>query len=141
MKTNLFAALSKSVLLSAMIWMPSAALAAGSTTTNVDPLRFGQRSADEAFGAFQRGMYKTALTLALERAKEGDAAAQTLAAEIYARGLGIAQNLNEAARLYKLAAEKDIPEAQFQTALFLIDGKRPLPPDTLLLHSIWLNYN
>lgn len=123
MKTNLFATLSKSVLLAAMIWMPTSALGANSTTTNVDPMRFGQRSADEAFGAFQRGMYKTALTLALERAKDGDAAAQTLAAEIYARGLGIAQNLTEAARLYNLAAEKGIPEAQFQAALFLMDGK------------------
>jgi uncharacterized protein len=123
MKTKFLSRLTMTALLAAMIWMPVTALAASSTTTNVDPSRFGQRSADEAFGAFQRGMYKTALALALERAKTGDAAAQTLAAEIYARGLGIAQNLSEAARLYNLAAEKDIPEAQFQAALFLIDGK------------------
>jgi TPR repeat protein len=103
--------------------LPIAAQAANDTTTNVDPLRFGQKVTDEAFGAFQRGLYKTALNLALERAAKGDAAAQTLAAEIYARGLGTAQNLPEAERLYKLAAEKGIPEAQFQAALFLIEGK------------------
>jgi uncharacterized protein len=86
-------------------------------------MRFGQKITDEAFGAFQRGLYKTALNLALEQAKAGDAPAQTLAAEIYSRGLGTAQNLPEAARLYSLAAEKDVPEAQFQAALFLIEGK------------------
>jgi uncharacterized protein len=111
------------VLLACAILWPTIAQTANATTTNIDPQRFGQRSADEAFGAFQRGLYKTALNLALDRAKQGDAAAQTLAAEIYARGLGTAQNLNEAARLYNLAAEKGIPEAQFQAALFLIEGK------------------
>lgn len=103
--------------------MSITANAASDTTNNIDPLRFGQRAADEAFGAFQRGLYKTALNLALDRASKGDAAAQTLAAEIYARGLGTGQNLPEAARLYNLAAEKGIPEAQFQAALFLIEGK------------------
>ncbi|MGL4489736.1 MAG: tetratricopeptide repeat protein [Rhizobiaceae bacterium] len=103
--------------------LPTVANAANETQNNVDPSRFGQKAADEAFGAFQRGLYKTALNLALERAAKGDAAAQTLAAEIYARGLGTAQNLPEAARLYNLAAEKGIPEAQFQAALFLIEGR------------------
>jgi uncharacterized protein len=109
--------------LAAALLLPVLASAASNTTTNVDPSRFGQRASDEAFGAFQRGLYKTALNLALARAKDGDAAAQTLAAEIYARGLGTAQDLPEASRLYNLAAEKGIPEAQFQAALFLIEGK------------------
>ena len=38
---------------------------------------------DEAFGAFQRGYYLTALSLALPRAEKGDGAAQTLIGEIY----------------------------------------------------------
>ena len=59
------------------------------TGNRANPTRFGDRIADEAFGAFQRGMYKTALTLALQQASAGEPNAQTLAAEIYARGLGV----------------------------------------------------
>lgn len=98
-------------------------VAANEEAPPLDASRFGQRAPDNAFGAFQRGLYKTALNLALEKAKSGDGAAQTLAAEIYARGLGTAQNLKEAERLYNLAAENGIPEAQFQAALSLIVGK------------------
>ncbi len=42
----------------------------------VDPARFGARPADAAYGAYQRGLYKTAYNLALERAKNGDPAAE-----------------------------------------------------------------
>src|SRR5690606_37113597 len=54
----------------------------------VDPQRFASPP-DDAFGAYQRGLYITALNLALPRADGGDAAAQTLVAEIYSRGLGV----------------------------------------------------
>ena len=40
---------------------------------------------DDAYGAFQRGYYLTALSLALPRAEKADPAAQTLIAEIYAK--------------------------------------------------------
>lgn len=90
---------------------------------NVDPKRFGAPPTDAAYGAFQRGLYMTALNLALPRAKAGDPAAQTLAAEILARGLGVARNEAEAAKWYQLAAEQGVPEAQFQYALLLLDGR------------------
>src|SRR5690606_39847070 len=48
---------------------------------------------DEAFGAYQRGYYLTALELALPRAENGDPYAQTLVAEIYANGLGVAEDI------------------------------------------------
>ncbi|MBX3579736.1 MAG: sel1 repeat family protein [Rhizobiaceae bacterium] len=90
----------------------------------VDPERFGgERRVDPAYGAFQRGLYRTALNLALPRAEGGDPHAQTLVAEILARGLGIRRNEAEAARWYALASEQGIPEAQFQYALLLIDGR------------------
>src|SRR3546814_15880111 len=41
---------------------------------------------DEAFGAYQRGLYVTALAIALPRAEAGDAAAQTLVAEMMTKG-------------------------------------------------------
>lgn len=92
-------------------------------TTNVDPMRFGAKPPDEAYGAFQRGLYKTALNLALPRAKAGEAPAQTLVAEILSRGLGVKRDETEAAKWYQLAAEQGVPEAQFQYALMLIDGR------------------
>ncbi len=92
--------------------------------TKIDPARFGGKAPDAAYGAYQRGLYKTAYNLALERAKQGDAPAQTLVAEILARGLGMPANAAEAAKWYQRAAEQGVPEAQFQYALILIDGRQ-----------------
>lgn len=89
----------------------------------VDPKRFGERPGDPAYGAFQRGLYKTAYNLALPRAESGDPAAQTLVAEILARGLGMRRDDKGAAGWYQRAAEQGVPEAQFQYALMLLDGK------------------
>jgi TPR repeat protein len=44
-------------------------------------------------------------------------------AEILSRGLGVAVNAAEAAKWYAAAAERGIPEAQFQYALMLLDGR------------------
>ena len=92
--------------------------------TAINPARFGNRPPDAAYGAYQRGLYKTAYNLALERASNGDAAAQTLVAEILARGLGMPANASEAAKWYQRAAERGVPEAQFQYALILLDGRQ-----------------
>jgi TPR repeat protein len=85
--------------------------------------RFGGPPADAAYGAFQRGLYLTALNLAMPRAEAGDSAAQTLVAEILSRGLGVARDEAKAAKWYQLAAEQGVPEAQFQYALLLLDGR------------------
>lgn len=84
--------------------------------------RFGGKVLDPAFGAFQRGLYLTAFNLGMERAKAGDPAAQTLVAEIYARGLGIKADQKQAAHWYGLAAEKGEHEAQFRYAAMLLQG-------------------
>ena len=114
-------------LLLAAISAATPALSAG-TAVPLDPLRLGEKIPDDAYGAYQRGLYKTALSLALERAKTGDAEAMTLAAEILSRGLGVSQDLVQAAKLYNQAAEKGVLEAQFQTALFMLQGQY-LPKD------------
>lgn len=101
----------------------------------VDPQRFGGRPADAAYGAFQRGLYKTAYNLALVRAEAGDAAAQTLVAEILSRGLGMRRDDRSAAGWYQRAAEQGIPEAQFQYALMLLDGKY-VPKDVKQAHAL-----
>ncbi|PZO79078.1 MAG: hypothetical protein DI629_10175 [Mesorhizobium amorphae] len=89
----------------------------------VAPDRFGGRADDQAYGAFQRGLYVTAYNLALPRAESGDPAAQTLVAEILSRGLGRKRDDKGAADWYEKAAEQGVPEAQFQYALMLLDGK------------------
>jgi uncharacterized protein len=92
------------------------------TAQAVAPERFGEMPGDAAYGAFQRGFYLTALELALERAEDGDKAAQTLAAEIYSRGLGVRRDLAKAARWYEAAAEQGVTEARFQLAMMLYNG-------------------
>jgi len=84
---------------------------------------FGPRlRIDAAYGAFQRGYFLTALGLALPRAESGDAAAQTLIAEIYAKGLGVAENLPRASGWYALASENGDALATFELALMYQDG-------------------
>lgn len=78
---------------------------------------------DEAFGAFQRGYYLTALELALPRAEQSDAAAQTLIGEIYAKGLGVPENQTSASSWYALAAKNGDPIATFELGLMYQDGR------------------
>ncbi|HTO33542.1 MAG TPA: tetratricopeptide repeat protein [Pararhizobium sp.] len=84
--------------------------------------------ADDAYGAFQRGYYLTAMELALPRAQLGDAAAQTLVAEIFSQGLGVARNTKDAAFWYGQAANAGDPGAMFKYALMLMEG-RAVPRD------------
>lgn len=79
--------------------------------------------ADLAYGAYQRGLYLTALELALPRANAGDAAAQTLIAELYQNGLGVAQNTKEATEWYRIAAKSGNREAQFAYGVKLMKGE------------------
>ncbi|WP_290888865.1 tetratricopeptide repeat protein [Hoeflea sp.] len=76
-----------------------------------------------AFGAFQRGYYLTAMELALPRAQLGDPAAQTLLAELFAAGLGVARNMDDAAFWYKQAAESGDAAAQFKYGVMLLEGR------------------
>ncbi|MDX8525052.1 sel1 repeat family protein [Mesorhizobium sp. MSK_1335] len=103
--------------------LPQPATMTPPSADTVNPDRFGAKQPDAAYGAFQRGLYKTAYNLAMERAKNGDPAAETLVAEILSRGLGVPLNPAEAGKWYALAAEQGVPEAQFQYALMLIDGR------------------
>ncbi len=78
---------------------------------------------DEAYGAYQRGYYLTALALALPRAEKDDAAAETLIAEIYAHGLGVAVDLKRAASWYALADKNGDVAATFALGLLYQDGQ------------------
>jgi TPR repeat protein len=92
----------------------------------------GERSAfppDYAYGAFQRGYFLTAFSLALDRAKAGDAAAQTLLGELLSRGLGIKQDLAAAADWYRLAGEHGDPEALYALGRAYLEGRGVAPDD------------
>ena len=80
------------------------------------------RRRDDAYGAFQRGFYLTALALALPRAEKADPAAQTLIAEIYAKGLGVAINVARASSWYSLAAKNGDRMAAFELGLLYLNG-------------------
>ncbi|KQR75846.1 tetratricopeptide repeat protein [Rhizobium sp. Leaf341] len=84
--------------------------------------------ADDAYGAFQRGYYLTAMELALPRAQLGDAAAQTLVAEIFSQGLGVPRKPKDAAFWYGQAAASGDPTAMFKYAILLMEG-RDVPRD------------
>ncbi|HEV7255376.1 MAG TPA: tetratricopeptide repeat protein [Mesorhizobium sp.] len=115
------------LLLAALLPAPAFATdggrAGGKIAEEVEPDRWGGRPLDQAYGAFQRGLYVTAYNLALPRAENGDPAAQTLVAEILSQGLGRPRDEKAAAEWYQRAAEQGVPEAQFQYALLLLDGR------------------
>lgn len=105
-----------------------------------DKNRFGERPEDTAYGAFQRGLYKTAFNLALPNAEKGELASILLVAEIYARGLGQIRNPEEAIKWYQKAADLGDAEGQLQTALhqlqILKKGESTAPVKALLEKSV-----
>ena len=79
---------------------------------------------DLAYGAYQRGLYVSALKHATARveANRNDAAAMTLLGELYAQGLAVPQNFTEAASWYRLAHERGDANATFALAMLTMDG-------------------
>ena len=87
-------------------------------------------NADLAYGAFQRGIYLTALAEATKRAQQNDPAAMTLLGELYANGLGVGRDDSKAAQWYKLAAAHGDRNAMFALAMFDFEGRAgPRNPD------------
>ena len=79
---------------------------------------------DLAFGAFQRGYYLTAFSLATQRAEDkSDPKSMTLLGELYANGLGVPRDDAKAAEWYKLAAGRGDPNAMFALAMFRLEGR------------------
>ncbi len=95
---------------------PVASPLAGPASSDVDAM-------ESAFGAFQRGYYLTAMELALPRAQLGDPAAQTLLAELFAGGLGVPRNMDDAAFWYEQAARGGDAAAQFKFGVMLLEGR------------------
>ncbi len=94
----------------------------GAKLPDLPPEKEYKGQIDEAFGAYQRGYYLTAMDKALPRAQLGDPAAQTLIAEILSQGLGVKRDMKNAAFWYGKAAEGGDPSAMFKYALLLMEG-------------------
>ncbi len=105
--------------------------------TTLDPIQVEQRidkgltaageasafPPDLAFGAFQRGWFLTAFSLALERAENGDPVAQTLLGVLQSRGLGVKQDLSAAAEWFRLAGQGGDKEALYSLGQLHLDGR------------------
>lgn len=80
---------------------------------------------DDAYGAYQAGHYRRALSEALKRieANSNDAAAMTLVGELYRQGLGIAPDQKVATEWYERAEARGDINAAFALATQLLDEK------------------
>jgi TPR repeat protein len=78
---------------------------------------------DDAFAAYQRGHFLTALKDASELAGKNDPQSMTLMAELYANGLGVGRDDVKAAELYQRAADLGDPQAMFALAIFRFAGR------------------
>jgi uncharacterized protein len=67
---------------------------------------------EDAWAAYRRGDYATALQLWRSRAEQGVALAQNNLGLMYYNGQGVPQDYGEAAKWYRLAAEQGNAEAQ-----------------------------
>lgn len=94
----------------------------GASLPDLPPEKDYKGPVDEAYGAYQRGYYLTAMDKALPRAQLGDPSAQTLIAEILSQGLGVKKDMKDAAFWYGKAAEGGDPAAMFKYSLMLIEG-------------------
>lgn len=79
---------------------------------------------DDAYGAFQRGFFLTALNIALPKAQKGDASSQTLVAELLDNGLGVRRNPSDAVFWYQQAAKAGDANAQYKLSLMLLEGQQ-----------------
>ena len=95
----------------------------GQSLPDLPPAKPFTGKVDEAYGAFQRGLYLSALNIALPRAQLGDAASQTLVAELLNNGLGVRRNPADAAFWYEQAARAGDANAQYKYALMLLTGE------------------
>ena len=81
--------------------------------------------ADLAFGAYQRGFYRSAFEEATKRIakNKADAPAMTLIAELYRDGHGVKRSFEEGVRWYKLAAERGDRNAMFALGSAALKGE------------------
>lgn len=78
---------------------------------------------DEAYLAFDRGSYLTALSLAEAAAARGEPSAHTLIGRIYAEGLGVPRDDKRAAEWFEKGAKLGDVNAEFAIGLMKAEGR------------------
>src|SRR5204863_6437916 len=85
---------------------------------------FDDPNTDVVYGAYQRGQYKTAFDLAINRAQfNGDPKAMTMLGELYENGMGVKRDFAKAAEWYRRGADAGDREAMFALAMMRISGR------------------
>jgi len=87
-------------------------LLAASLLCLTPPQEVNAQDFDRGVSAYEAGDYLTALRELRPLAEQGDAVAQNYLGVMYYNGQGVPQNYAEAVRLYRLAAEQGIADAQ-----------------------------
>ena len=100
--------------------------------SSVDPI-----AAFRCEQAHETANYGDAFSACAPLAEQGLTDAQLILADLYLRGLGVPQNLSEAARWHRAAAEQGVPQAQFNLGIQYRYGSG-VPQDLVEAH-IWLN--
>jgi TPR repeat protein len=111
-------------LLTGWLAIPALAQPRSAVPTPAPPSATGAGEPDIAYAEYQRGRYVSAFKEAMRRVEEKtDPKAMTLLGEIYAGGLGVANDDKKAAEWYKLAAARGDREAMFALAMFRMGGR------------------
>jgi hypothetical protein len=79
--------------------------------------------ADAAYAAYQHGDSAAVLQLAGPLAAKGDARAQSVLGLVYYRGRGLPQDLNEAVKWFRRAADQSDAAAQFYLGVMYSEGQ------------------
>ena len=89
---------------------------------------------EDAYVAYNRGDYATALQLYQQLASSGSANAQLNLGIMYANGQGVAKNYAEAVKWYGAAAKQGLAAAQYNLALMYTNG-HGAPRDYILAYK------
>jgi TPR repeat protein len=94
-------------------------------------------SLDGAIQAYEKADYPAACEKALPLADNGDPDAQFLLGRLYYFGRGVAQDFEQAAKWYRLAAEQGLAPAQVQLGLIYALGESA--PQDFVQAYLWLS--
>ena len=78
---------------------------------------------DDGVNAYEKGDYKTALTIFEDLAKKGDIDAQYNLGLMYDNGYGVKQDYKKAFEWYEKAANQGYAKAQFNLGLMYVKGE------------------
>ncbi|WP_298992841.1 tetratricopeptide repeat protein [uncultured Desulfovibrio sp.] len=84
------------------------------STVQASPAKNTEQTLDEAWTAYNIGQYNKVVKMVQPLASDGNPRAQVLLGRCYENGLGVPQDMETAAKWFRLAAEQNYAEAQVQ---------------------------